>query len=142
MRLISKVSAIVCASFLLVNTAFAVDAPAVKPVSVPASAQPFSKINKPAAWQIAIINNTFYDYMVYAAYLPSHLLWDTYLGPYGYPTDEIYYSYGVSNYCFNIVRQSDYAIVYAGCKVSGTIYLNPPADAKNSQAKPVVKITD
>jgi hypothetical protein len=139
MKMFSKITAILFASLLLFNSASAAEVSA---------SQPYTKLTKPAAWQVAIINNTNEDYMVYAGFLPEHLLWDTYLGPYGYPTDEIYYSFGVPLYCFTIIRTLDHDISYSGCKSSGTIYLYPPvsktAEVKNAKtlAAPVIKTTD
>jgi hypothetical protein len=133
MKLFTKVIAIVSASFLF-NNAFAA-----------APVQPYSKVNKPAAWQVAVINNDSFDYMSYASYLPSHTIWDTYLGPYGSPTDEIYYGNSVPNYCFNIIRNYDGYITYIGCLVSGTITIYPPMDASNKKSAkanaPIIKIT-
>jgi hypothetical protein len=138
MKLFSNVIAITFASFLFTN------ASAVTPAATPV--QPYAKVNKPAAWQVAVINNDNYDYTSYASYLPSHIIWDTYLGPYGAPTDEIYYSYGVPNYCYNIIRNIDGLIAYVGCLKTGTITLYPPLDASDkklakSTAAPIIKIT-
>lgn len=139
MKLFSKVIAITLASFIFSN-AFAATTPTATPV------KPYSKVNKPAAWQVAVINNDDTDYTSYASYLPSGIIWNTYLGPYGAPTDEIYYGYGVPNYCFNIIRNFDSYISYVGCLTSGTITIYPPlaANKKSSAgntAAPIVKIT-